>query len=222
MAIRHRFATSLMALIACLGGANAHAMPTETLADGTILVRPAEQALVVSGPIGTNFEAHFRAALKRYPQAQVVIVRGPGGMRGPALRVAELINSRGMTVRISGRCASACALLWASSRSREMTPTSKLGLHRSRLPDSVMLPAPIEQRLVARNDRETDRVLRDAGFSLQLIAQGNRASPTSMSWFTPVELQRNGVPFTLLGNPLPGAAVHLAANATVTTQPTQQ
>lgn len=221
MQIRRRFAAVFAALAACAGVAEARAVLSPAPADGTVEPLPSGHALVVRGPIGAEFESRFRAALKQYPQARVVIASGPGGMRGPALRVAALINERGMTVRVAGRCASACALLWASAQSREMTPASRLGLHRSRLPESVVLPAPVERHLVARNDRQTDRVLREAGFSDYLIAQGNRAPPTSMSWFTPVELQREGVPFTLLERRT-AAALQLAVSPADPMRSTQQ
>lgn len=175
------------------------------------------QALLATGPIGPGFAPRLRELLDAYPESNVLIVRGPGGMRHQALEAAELVNERGLTVRVAGRCASACALLWAAAKSREMTPGSRLGLHASRLTLPVPLPGLLTRRIVARNDRQTDAVLRRAGFPAHIIAEGGRTPPTSMSWFDPLELQHGGVPFTLRDEPAAGivasGATHAAADA---------
>lgn len=192
-------------LLAAAGVASAGGMPEPVRAGVVIDPVPAEHALRVSGPIGADFEARLRDSLARYPATTVIVVRGPGGMRYQALKAAELINARGLTVRIAGRCASACALLWAAAHSREMTPDSKLGLHGSRLELPLPLPGVIEAQIVARNDRQTDDVLRGAGFPASIIAEGGRTPPTSMSWFGPLELKYGGVPFTLRDRTAPTA-----------------
>jgi hypothetical protein len=179
------------------GTVTAGGMPEPARAAAVIAPLPAEHALLVTGPIGDDFEARIRASLARYPDTSVLVVQSPGGVRYQALKVAELVNARGLTVRIAGRCASACALLWAAADSREMTLDSKLGLHGSRLTVPLPLPDAIREQIVARNDRQTDDVLRGAGFPQSIIAEGGRTPPTSMSWFGPLELKYGGVPFTL-------------------------
>lgn len=192
-------------LLAAAGVATAGGMPEPARADVVITPLPVEHALLVTGPIGADFEARLRDSLARHPATTVIVVRGPGGVRYQALKAAELINERGLTVRIAGRCASACALLWAAVHSREMTPDSKLGLHGSRLELPLPLPDAIAAQIVARNDRQTDEVLRSAGFPASIIAEGGRTPPTSMSWFGPLELKYGGVPFTLRDRMTPAA-----------------
>lgn len=177
----------------------------------TIKPVSAEHALLVTGPIGADFEASVRASLERYPDTSVLVMRSPGGVRHQALKVADLVNERGLTVRIDGRCASACALLWAAAQSREMTAASKLGLHASRLNVPLPLPGAIEARINARNDRQTDEVLRSAGFPQRIIAEGGRTPPTSMSWFDPAELKHGGVPFTLRDRARPATTASVAS-----------
>ena len=114
------------------------------------------------------------------------------------MRVADLANERGLVVRVAGRCASACALLWAAAEHREMTFDSGLGLHKSALDPTLPLPDVMRRRIMARNDRQTDDVLRRAGFPERIIAVGATTPAGSMSWFSPYELKTGGVPFALV------------------------
>lgn len=165
--------------------------------DATVEYVATEQAVRVRGPIGPRFEPQLRAMLDAHPDAQRVVVQSPGGMRRQALRAAALLNERGLPVRIAGRCASACALLWAAVDVREMTAGSRLGLHRSKLVGPLVFPDAIAQQINAHNDRETDEVLRKAGFPERVVAAGSATPPSSMSWFAADELRREGVPFVL-------------------------
>lgn len=180
------------------GGVRAAETPDVDVDNAVVEAMPAEHALRISGVIGTHFESDVRRALDANPGVRRLVVSGPGGMRAQALHVADIANARGITVRVSGRCASACALLWAAARSREMTYDSGLGLHRSGLDPALALPDGVRTMLMARNDRQTDDVLRQAGFPERVIAAGATTPPTSMSWFSPYELRTGGVPFELL------------------------
>lgn len=182
------------AVLAAGSAAPSRAYPT----DAAVEYDAGARAVRVHGPIGPRFEAQLRATLDAHPDARRVVVRSPGGMRRQALRAASLLNERGVPVRISGRCASACALLWAAVDAREMTAGSRLGLHRSKLVGPLAFPDAVAQQINAHNDRETDDVLRAAGFSERVVALGSATPSTSMTWFAADELQREGVPFVLL------------------------
>lgn len=155
-------------------------------------------ALHVSGVIGSQFEPDVRAALQKHPTIRRMVVASPGGLRAQAMRVGSLANRLGLTVRVEGRCASACVLLWATARSREMTADSRIGLHRSTLAADLPIPDAMRQQLIERNDRETDEVLRKAGFSQRVVAMGAATPPSTMAWFTPGELKVEGVPFAII------------------------
>ena len=202
MKIRRWAVVALFAVTFTFTFAGAALASGTSRAAGEAVIAPVadEPALRVSGRFGEDLESQLRAWLGRYPQTQVLVVRSPGGLRWQALEVAELVNARGITVRIEGRCASACALLWAAADSREMTFDSRLGLHGSRLPAWLPLPAGVRGWIVAYNDRQTNRVLRAAGFPQRLIEQGHRTPPTAMSWYDAAELQLGGVPFVLRGD----------------------
>ncbi|AXK71320.1 hypothetical protein DWG18_02800 [Lysobacter sp. TY2-98] len=187
-----------LAFLLAAGASRAAGAPDVDDDNATVQVVPAQHALLVTGVIGNRFESDIRAALDRNPDTQRLIVNGPGGMRAQALRVAELANRRGLAVRVSGRCASACALMWAAANTREMTFDSGLGLHRSALDPSLALPDVVRQKLMAHNDRQTDDVLRRAGFPERVIAVGASTPSSAMSWFSPYELKTGGVPFQLL------------------------
>jgi hypothetical protein len=189
-------ATAALLLVA--GVARAAATPDVGVDNAEVQPLSGEHALRVSGVVGSRFEADVRRALDADPAIRRLVISGPGGIRAQALRVAELANARGITVRVAGRCASACALLWAASNSREMTYDSGLGLHRSGLDPSLALPDGVRASLMARNDRQTDDVLRHAGFPERVIATGAATPATSMSWFSPYELRTGGVPFELV------------------------
>ena len=178
--------------------------------DAVITADPVARALHVSGAIGPRFDRDLHAWLRRHPATRTVVIRSPGGLRAPALRAARLIDARGLTLRVDGRCASACALLWAAVESREMTRDSRLGLHSSHLPGALPLPEAVKKRIVARNDRQTDRVFRAGGFPERLVAIGRRTPPSTMSWLHPLELEREGVRFVLV-EPEAGALAQYAS-----------
>ncbi|WP_133500834.1 hypothetical protein [Cognatilysobacter terrigena] len=187
-----------LALLMAAGTVRAADVPDVDDDNAAVEAVPSEHALRISGVIGRRFEDDVRAALQSHPETQRLIVSGPGGMRAQALRVAELANARGLAVRVAGRCASACALMWAAANTREMTFDSGLGLHRSALDPSLALPNLVREKIMARNDRQTDDVLRHAGFPERVIAVGAATPASAMSWFSPYELKTGGVPFLLL------------------------
>lgn len=202
---RHRTFAAFAALLALATSAAPAAglsttSPAGALAadDASVAPVPGQPALRVSGPVGWSFEANVREGLRQHPETRVLVIDGPGGLRAQALRVAELANERGLAVRVDGRCASACALLWAAARRREMTWTSGLGLHGSALDPNLGLPEPMRRRIIARNDRQTDDVLRGAGFPARIIAAGAATPASGMSWFSAVELLGGGVPFAMV------------------------
>lgn len=186
------------AILLAVTGVAAAAGGADDLDDARVDVTDAGRAIHVDGVFGPAFEPAVRDAIERHPDVRRLVVRSPGGMRAPALRVGELLNRRGVTVRVEGRCASACVLLFATAKSREMTAGSRIGLHRSSLDPDLPIPESLRRQLMERNDRETDEVLRKGGFSSRVIAMGAATPPTTMTWFTPGELQVEGVPFVLL------------------------
>ena len=197
------------AALLLLAAARAFAQPAGSDTDAAVHADPDAGVLHVTGPIGPRFERDVRAALRRHRGLRRIDIASPGGLRAPALRIGALANARRITVRVDGRCASACVLLWATADAREITARSRIGLHGSTLDPDLALPAVVRRQLVARNDRETDAVLLRAGFPEDVVARGAATPPTTMAWFTPGELHHRGVPFALLEPP---QALHAAVD----------
>jgi len=177
-------------------GVAAAGVPRPPVENATVTPLPGKEALRVEGVIGPDFERSIRRALRRHPHLHRIVITSPGGMRAQAMRVGELANRRGMTVRAEGRCASACVLLWATAASREMTAGSRIGLHRSNLEGTLPIPEAMRAQLIRRNDRETDAVLLNAGFPARVVEAGAATPPTTMAWFRADDLA--GVRFELL------------------------
>lgn len=175
-------ACALLAGPACAGGAR-------------ITAEPEAHALRVTGTIGRGFADRVQAALAAHPDTRVLIVRSRGGQLVEARKAAALLNARGIVIRADGRCASACAVLWAATNTREMTMDSRLGLHRSKWP--VPLPAPLRAWAEKRSDRANVRTFLDAGFSPALAARAAQTPSSTMYWIGALELKRERVAFVL-------------------------
>lgn len=199
------------AILLAVAGVATAAGTADDLDNAAVKVAEAERTLYVDGVFGPNLEPDIRAAIDRHPRIRRVVVRSPGGMRAPAMRIGELFNRRGVTVRVEGKCASACVLLFATANSREMTADSRIGLHRSSLDPDLPIPDSLRQQLIERNDRETDEVLRKGGFSPRVIAMGAATPASTMTWFSPDELKGEGLPFTLLDAPPLASSSNTAA-----------
>jgi len=156
---------------------------------------PEANALRVTGSIEAGFSDAVQAALVAHPAARVLIVHSRGGLLHEARELADVLNARGIAIRAEGRCASACAVLWAATDARELAPDARLGLHRSKW--SVSLPAPLRAWVERRNDRANVRTFLDAGFSPALASRAARTPSSSMYWVDALELKRERVAFAL-------------------------
>jgi hypothetical protein len=156
---------------------------------------PAEAALQVTGRIGPRFAASVQAALDAHPATHVLVIRSRGGLLHEARKVAALLNTRGVAIRADGRCASACAVLWAATDARELTADARLGLHRSKWP--VPLPALLRVFAEKRSDRANVRTFLEAGFPPELASRAAQTPSSSMYWIGALELKQERVAFVL-------------------------
>jgi len=164
-------------------------------AEFEITAMPSGDALHVTGRIGSRFAASVQAALDAHPATRVLVVRSRGGLLHEARKVAALLNARGIAIRADGRCASACAVLWAATNARELTPDARLGLHRSKWP--VPLPALLRAFAEKRSDRANVRTFLAAGFSPALAQRAARTPSSTMFWVGARELEVEQVAFVL-------------------------
>jgi hypothetical protein len=177
-------------VLACVLG-----MGPARAAEFEITAMPSGDALHVTGRIGSRFAASVQAALDAYPATRVLVVRSRGGLLHEARKVAALLNARGIAIRADGRCASACAVMWAATNARELTPDARLGLHRSKWP--VPLPALLRAFAEKRSDRANVRTFLAAGFSPALAQRAARTPSSTMFWVGARELEVEQVAFVL-------------------------
>ncbi len=95
-----------------------------------ILYPDVPDALVLHGVIGSNTASDLRKALAARPGTKYIILHSQGGYVDSALKVANMIRSRGLhtVVPSSFHCLSACAFVFFAGR--EHVVTGQLGVHR--------------------------------------------------------------------------------------------
>jgi hypothetical protein len=89
-----------------------------------------ESVIAMSGVIHPGADSIFRAAVSR-SRPDLVILSGPGGDLGTALHIAAEVRRRGIDTAIpqGAYCASACAVIFLSGRTKYISPGGMLGLH---------------------------------------------------------------------------------------------
>jgi hypothetical protein len=89
-----------------------------------------EVVLVISGVIGPGAYRQFRRAVSR-SKPDFVLLEGPGGILGEALLIGQEIRRRGLNtlVAANGQCASACAVVFLSGRTKYIGRNAAIGLH---------------------------------------------------------------------------------------------
>lgn len=180
-----------------LGFACVLAMANPARAAGSFEIAPVPQAhaLRVTGSIEAGFSQQVEAALAAHPDTRVLIVRSRGGLLHEARLLAAALNAHGIAIRAEGRCASACAVLWAATDARELSADARLGLHRSKW--SVPLPRMLRAMVERRSDRANVRTFLDAGFSPALARRAAQTPSSSMYWIDARELERQRVAFAV-------------------------
>ncbi len=92
------------------------------------IVRESGRAIDFSGPI-TNELADAFARLLQTMQPNLVRLESNGGSVGAARAMAALIRVRGLSTEVSGRCASACTIVFFAGRERRLVGAGVLGFH---------------------------------------------------------------------------------------------
>jgi hypothetical protein len=158
--------------------------------------RPHLDVAFVIGTIDSTFSGRLKTLVTENPQVKIVEIESLGGLASQAYEAAEIINLRGIEVRVRGRCASACSLFWSSANGRSMVEGARIGLHAGELTEQ---PPLILRGVVSRHhERRKTEAYTHAGFPPRLIAEGLSTPHKSMLWFTATQLQQSGVRFNLL------------------------
>jgi hypothetical protein len=103
-------------------------------AGGTIEDGPT--ALLVTGVIGPGSYEEFRSALE-HGTPELVVIDGPGGVLGEALMIGQEVRRRHLNTLVGAHrsCASACAVVFLSGRSKYVGAGAVIGLHSASYAD---------------------------------------------------------------------------------------
>ena len=83
----------------------------------------------VDGEIGPHLAEQISRQLQGHPGAKVILINSPGGLTSEALKVARLIEQRGLDVRVERSCVSACIAILVSGRHRTAEWNARIALH---------------------------------------------------------------------------------------------
>jgi hypothetical protein len=144
----------------------------------------ASATLLITGMIGPGAYDRFRAELMRR-RPTLVVIDGPGGVLGEALRIGEEVRRRRLDTLVAADryCASACAVVFLSGRARYLGAGATVGLHAASYngradPEATALMADYLRRVGV------------PGATLALMA---RTAPSEIRWLTRAEQQAIGI-----------------------------
>lgn len=132
--------------------------------------------LVLTGVIQPGAYRQFRAAITRRSPA-LVVLDSPGGVLGEALLIGGEVRRRGINTLVGPNrsCASACAVVFLSGRTKFMGKGASVGLHSA-------------SRLDGRADAEATQVmasyLSGVGVPGSILKRMASTKPTEIRWLT--------------------------------------
>jgi hypothetical protein len=142
-------------------------------------------ALLVTGVIGPGSYEEFRSALGR-GTPELVVIDGPGGVLGEALLIGQEVRRRHLSTLVGAHhsCASACAVVFLSGRSKYVGAGAVIGLHSASYADG-------------RADPEATAVmadyLRGVGVPTATLVRMARTAPSDIRWLTKGEQRAIGI-----------------------------
>lgn len=190
-----KFTTGLLLSMACM----LPALP----AAGMTMVRAGSDLFAAGATVDTDYLA-FRQALEQPGLERLVLVDAPGGDLWTGMRVARMVQARGLKTVVSGHCLSACSLIFIGGRERAFgtgsVPLATLvGIHgahnrETRLVDAQLSPqmyALYKQQMGERFDADVigQALYRidDAGGFLRLRELQRNREADRTPWFCPAK-----------------------------------
>lgn len=120
-------------------------------------VRVSGNELQLSGTVSLGMWQDVQTALRENPGLTNVAIQSPGGRVSPAIAIADQIRTRGLDTSASGRCFSACTLIFLAGENRRVGRFSQFGFHAAYRPaangeriPSTQINQAIVQRFVGR------------------------------------------------------------------------
>ena len=165
-------------------------------APGAVAASQNDTVIAMTGVIQPGaYEAFHTVVSQANPN--LVVVSGPGGDLGTALRIATEVRRRGFDTAIpqGEYCASACAVIFLSGRTKYISRGAKLGLHAA-------------SNLDGSHSREgtaiMGRYLSKVGVPRGVIAHMEQRRGNDMYWLG--ESDKRALKIVAVGAKLPGAA----------------
>ena len=135
--------------------------------------------LVLTGVIQPGAYRQFRAAISRRNPA-VIVLDSPGGVLGEALLIGDEVRRRGMNTLVgpNGSCASACAVVFLSGRTKFMGKGAEVGLHSAFSTDGRVNP---------RATQVMASYLSGVGVPSGILRRMAQTAPSDIRWLTKAE-----------------------------------
>ena len=186
---------ALCLLLTLMGGAMSIALCMQTTAivkaedrlpNAAINYDQTTRAISVRGMIGHHFSRAMAAELRAHGDATVIVIDSPGGLLDQAFNAADMIKESRLPLRVDGMCASACGLIWAAVPNRQMTASSRIGLHQNRMLGDL----PVELTAAGSQEMEdkSTAVLTAAGFTDEMLRHRAATPPGKMFWVNAVDI----------------------------------
>jgi hypothetical protein len=144
------------------------------------------KTLELKGPLSAGVADQFEQVLKSAPATQLVVLDSDGGRIFEALRVAEVIKSRGLDTRVEQHCASACTLILLAGKDRSAHKFAQIGFHQ---PDFPGLSEAQKQSIIADNRQDYIK----SGIEPQFLDRAMSTPPSQMWYPTHAEMVDAGV-----------------------------
>jgi hypothetical protein len=147
--------------------------------------------VTVSGEIGPHLADQIDNQVRAHPGAKGVLIDSPGGLTDQALKVAQLIERRGLDVRVEKSCISACIGILVSGRQRTAEWNAHIALH-------ALAPAvnsyPTFLRLMLKGaGSDFEGYVARRGMPKAWIDQAEAVGPSAVRWTPPPDLLKAGV-----------------------------
>jgi len=135
--------------------------------------------LVMTGVIGPGSYRQFRRAVSR-GKPDLIVLDGPGGILDEAIMIGDEIRRRGLATLVDadGFCASACAVVFLSGRTKYMGRGAHVGLHAASYLDG---------RADAQATTMMASYLRQVGVPRSILRRMAATAPDDISWLTKAE-----------------------------------
>jgi hypothetical protein len=126
----------------------------------------------------------FRTVRNQRLRVAEVSLNSRGGLLPEAMASAEIIRREGVATSVRDTCASACFVLFAAGKARNLASGARLGVHMAQA-----LNGPSEEWTSVLAAR-----YRKYGVPASVVAKMETTFPSGMAWLTPEEMWAMGHP----------------------------